>query len=128
MEKVVKNLFIMFLCASLHGCYLNEGEDEFEKNSFMSRVEVVHKVSLLEYKEGIKSFIKIDGADCNNALESNIKAQINYYVEFDTLGNIIKIVVYNDKYKYIQEGSEIKKENLNSDKIEKVGDYKLTCN
>ena len=73
---------------------------------FESEISTIYfKVTKELYKTNseIKSYGEINGTSCNG-IESHKPDNINYYIELDEEGNVIKLYVKNGKNKYIKEG------------------------
>ena len=77
----------------------------------------------------IKSYGEINGTSCNG-IESHKQDNIDYYIELDEDGNVIKLYVTNGKKKYIKEGivnlSDMSHSNM-EDYISKSRKFKFDC-
>lgn len=85
-------------------------------------------------EKNIKVFSKIDGNDCTNSIP-NVRDEIDYYIEFNTEGNIVKYYVSDHNYMYYYIGDTFG-DNFDSNKIldsdfikydENINLFKITC-
>ena len=80
-------------------------------------------------------FAKVDGVNCENAL-SNVKENINYYVEFNKEGNVSKFFASDGSwlYSYISDtfGSDLTYDQIMDEDFvkysENINNFKITCN
>ena len=59
-----------------------------------------------------KTYIKCKNNDCGTALDMNTRDNLEYYVELNGLGNIVKLYVTDGTYQYKYEGNGIKKDDV----------------
>lgn len=102
------------------------------KMGFVTEAQILWKYAVNEYKDGDKYYARLNGVSCKsdfikNKEYSEDKPNISYYVSFDELGNITKLYIYNDEYKYLKEGTKIEIDDFVIEELESVGNYTLTC-
>ena len=103
------------------------------KMGFVTEAQVLYKTAVNKYEEGSKYYARLNGVSCKSNFITNeyyadgIPDGISYYVAFDESGNITKLYIYNDEYKYLKEGTKIEIDDFVIEELESVGNYTLTC-
>ena len=113
---------ILLLCACLYVMYRNCVFGSFctsEEETFKSSINIIYK-EVKNYHNDNKeklTYGRIDGKSCNS-FEDSI-SNINYYISFDSEGNMIEFYAYDKKYEI-----ENKSENISINDLKDVVKYK----
>ena len=63
---------------------------------------------------GEKTYCRPIGSDCDDALDLTGRDNINYYIKYDTRGNVVEYYIEDEVYQYSYEGTGLKTEDIKS--------------
>ena len=91
-------------------------EERINRMVFYTELRSLWKYAKNNYTPEIEYYGRINNNSCSSDIDWSIDSMINpidnYYIKFDEDGNIIKLIVYNEDYIYVNEGKIITIEDL----------------
>jgi type IV pilus assembly protein PilA len=89
-----------------------------KRSTFRNEILAIYTKAQSQYvmdtskKKTVVAYANIDGYDCANELDLNGRDSINYYIEYDENGNIVRFIAYDEDFQYQLEGRKIKKTDI----------------
>ena len=102
--------------------------NESKKSTFTIEVKNIAKIASSEWmmdnitNQGVNVYARIDEYDFNHPINIDSRKNLDYYVEFNDSGEIIKLYVTDKVHQYIYEGSGIKATEVSDDHTESVSE------
>ncbi len=109
-----------------------------KKNSFNTELKTIYgaaqtafiKDSLLENYEGNVVYSRVNNNYCNRKLDLTGRTNLSFYIELDRTGKVVKYYASDNTFQF-KSDSEIKKEDITIDKVERLSDgvdkIEITC-